>query len=169
MTYPKGPFSDCFCLTFLCVIFFSILGIIQIWRLWKLFNFQDHHRSCWSTPKILPLPWPWTSNFKRTPPLQMITNQLKENIIQGLLFYVIRSFLQVDFRFQYQLINLVWLSFDFFSFSWRLNICFFVFCDFIPLYVQLSQNITKCLLFISIHTFGTHFATSMFYFHNLKT
>ena len=27
--------------------------------------------------------------------------------------YVIRSFLQVDFRFQHQLINLVWLSVDF--------------------------------------------------------
>ena len=37
-----------------------------------------------------------------------------------------RSFLQVDFRFLYQLINLVWLSFDFFSFSWCLTICFFV-------------------------------------------
>ena len=35
---------------------------------------------------ILPPPWPWTSNFKRNPPLQMITNQLKENKIQGWLF-----------------------------------------------------------------------------------
>ena len=34
--------------------------------------------------------------------------------------------LQVDFRFLYQLINLVWLSFDFFSFSWSLTISFFV-------------------------------------------
>ena len=40
--------------------------------------------------------------------------------------YVIRSFLQVGFHFQYQLINLVWLSFDFFSFSWSLTIYFFV-------------------------------------------
>ena len=32
-------------------------------------------------------------------------------------FYVIRSFLQVDFCFRYQLINLVWFSFDFFSFT----------------------------------------------------
>ena len=31
--------------------------------------------------------------------------------------YVIRSFLQVGFRFQYQLVNPVWLSFHFFSFS----------------------------------------------------
>ena len=56
------------------------------------------------------------------PPLpQMTTNQLKENIIQGWLLHVIRSFLQVGFRFFfYQLINLVWLSFDFFSFNWSL-------------------------------------------------
>ena len=39
--------------------------------------------------------------------LQVITNPLKENIIQEWLLYVIRSFLQVDFHFQYQLINLV--------------------------------------------------------------
>ena len=42
---------------------------------------------------------------------------------------VIRSLLQVGFCFQYQLINFFWLSFDFFSFSWSLTICFFV-----PLY-----------------------------------
>ena len=46
------------------------------------------------------------------------TIQLKENIIQGWLLYVIRSFPQVVFRFQYQLINLVWLSIDLFLFSW---------------------------------------------------
>ena len=74
--------------------------------------------------KILSPPWPWTSNFKRIPPLQTITNQLRENIIQGRLLYVIGSFLQVGFRFQYQLINFAWLSFDFFSFSWSLTVCF---------------------------------------------
>ena len=51
-------------------------------------------------------------------PLQMATSQLKGNIIQVLLLYVIRSFLQFGFCFQYQLINLVWLSIDFFPFSW---------------------------------------------------
>ena len=81
-----------------------------------------------STPfsKILPpLPlWPWTSSFKQSLlplSLQMITNQLeglKENIIQGWLLYVIRSFLQVAFCLQYQLINYLWLSVDFFLFSW---------------------------------------------------
>ena len=49
--------------------------------------------------------------------LQMITYHLKRNKILGWL-YVIRSFLQFGFRFQYQLINLVWLSMDFVSFSW---------------------------------------------------
>ena len=35
--------------------------------------------------------------------------------------------------------------------------------------MQLSQNIPKCLLFIIIHIFGTHFAINLFYLHNLKT
>ena len=67
-------------------------------------------------------------------------NQLKENIIQGWLLYVIRSFLQVDFRFQYQLINLVWLSFDFFSFSWTSS-HYLLFRGFTLLCVQLSNII----------------------------
>ena len=35
--------------------------------------------------------------FQMIPPLQIIINQLKENIIQGWLLYVIRSFLQLAF------------------------------------------------------------------------
>ena len=31
------------------------------------------------------------------------------------------------------------------------------------------QNITKCLLFIIIHIFSTHFAMNLFYLHNLET
>ena len=57
------------------------------------------------------------SNEFPLPLLQMITNQLKGNVILGWLLYVITSFLQVGFRFQYQLNNLVWLSVDFFPFS----------------------------------------------------
>ena len=90
-------------------------------------NVQDPSPPFRATSKVIPPPWPWTSNFKRTPLLQMITNQLKENIIQGWVLYVIRSFLQVDFCSQYQLINLVWLSTDFFLFSWSqpcLQSCF---------------------------------------------
>ena len=103
------------------------LGMIHIWCPWKLSNFQD-------PPPTLSIYVQDSSTlltsdiqFQITrPPLQMITNQLKENVIQGWLIYVIKSFLQVGFHFQYQLINLVWLSFDFFSFSWSLTICFFV-------------------------------------------
>ena len=58
--------------------------------------------------------------------LQMITNQLKENIIQWWLLHVIRPFVQVGFCFQHQLINLAWLSIDLLSFTWSLTICFFV-------------------------------------------
>ena len=64
--------------------------------------------------------------FQTNPPLQIITNQLKENIIKWWLLYVLRSFLQVGFGFRYQIINFAWLSFDFFSLSWSLTICFFV-------------------------------------------
>ena len=39
---------------------------------------------------------------KKPLPLQIIAIQLKKNIIQGWLLYVIRSFLQAGFRFQYR-------------------------------------------------------------------
>ena len=51
--------------------------------------------------------------------------------------YVIKSFLKVNFRFQCQLINFVWLSFVFFSFSWSLTVS----RSFILLRVQLSKII----------------------------
>ena len=54
--------------------------MIQIWRPWKT------PTPCPSTSEILLHPRSWTSNFNQTPPLQMITNQLKENMTQGWLF-----------------------------------------------------------------------------------
>ena len=59
--------------------------MIHIWRPWKLSNFQDPHPYP-STSEIPLHPRSWTSNFKQTPPLQMITNELKKNMIQGWLF-----------------------------------------------------------------------------------
>ena len=44
------------------------------------------------------------------------------------------------------------------TFSWIILLC-----------VQLSKNITKCILFIIIHIFSTYFAINLFYLHNLKT
>ena len=87
--------------------------MIHIWRPWKLSKFQDpptplvHLRPTFFHPLDLGRP----ILNEHTPPIQVITNQLKENIIQEWLLYVIRSFLQVGFRFQYQSINLVWFSF----------------------------------------------------------
>ena len=94
---------------------------IKIVQFWKPHTPLVHLR-----PQFLHLFDLGRPNLNEPPPLEMITNQLKENIIQGLLLNVIRSFLRVGFRFQYQLINLVWLSYNFFSFSWSLIICFFV-------------------------------------------
>ena len=124
--------------------------------------------------------WVWTSNFKPTSPPtlspQMINNQLKENIIQGWLLHVIRSFLQVGFVFS---INSLILSvFPLTSFHLaKVNLVprailknqkpllrppltakrcagvrvelkprYLLFGDFIYLCVQLSKNITKCSL-----------------------
>ena len=77
----------------------------------RRYTYVIHGSPVLKTPHSHPLPpsWSWMSNV----------NQLKDNMIQGWLLYFIWSFLQVVFRFQYQLINFVWLSTDFFfSFSW---------------------------------------------------
>ena len=80
------------------------------------------HKSGWNRMKMKyrqhPLDLGHPISKEAPPPLQMITNQLKRNIILGWLLYVLRSFLQVGFRFHYQLINLAWLSIDLSSFSW---------------------------------------------------
>ena len=39
---------------------------------------------------------------------------------------------------------------------------------FYTLVSAVLKNITKCLLFIIIHIFSTHFAINLFYLHNLK-
>ena len=120
-----------------------ILGMIHIWHPWKLFHFQYPPPPCLATSKIFPPSWPWMPNFKQTAPsLQMIINDLKENIIQGWLLYVIRSFFWFGSSFQYQLINVVLLSFDFFSFSWSLIICFFVaLYSYVCRCPKISQNV----------------------------
>ena len=83
-----------------------ILGMKHIWRPWwnheNCLIFKTTHPPCPSTSKHLLLPWPWTSNFKRTHPhpsspnpphhpLLMITNQFKKKTIQGWLLHVTRS------------------------------------------------------------------------------
>ena len=53
-------------------------------------------------------------------PLLSLTDnqQIKRKDNPRMTLYVIKSFLQVGFRFQYQLITLVWLPIDFFWFRW---------------------------------------------------
>ena len=58
----------------------------------------------------------------------MITNQLKENIIQGWLLYVIRSFLQVAFVFSFNSLILSSFPLPFFHLA-ETSLCFLV-----PLY-----------------------------------
>ena len=140
--------------------------MMHIWHPRKLSNFQDPTPPLSIYVQSSSTPLTFDVQFQTNSPLHMIFNQLKEVIIQGLLLHVIRSFLQVGVRFQYQFINLARLSFDLFSFSWSLTICFFV-----ALYscVCSCPKVLKCPLFIIIHIFSTHFAMNLFYLHNLKT
>ena len=84
------------------------LGTIHTWHPCKLFNP--------ATSKILPSSWPCTPIFKQPPsPPSSNDNQSikrKHNTRMPIICYQV--FIQVGFCFQYQLINLVWLSTDFF-------------------------------------------------------
>ena len=71
----------------------------------KIGNFPSYVQNSF-TPLTLEVQFQTTGPL----PVQIITNQLKEKII--------RSFLQVDFCSQYQLINVVWFSIGFYPFSW---------------------------------------------------
>ena len=88
------------------------LGMIHIWRPWKLSNFQD--------PSHPLSKYVQNSSISNKPPsISLNDNQsIKKNIIQRWLLYVIRSFLPVGFCFHYHLIILVWFSIDFFPSSW---------------------------------------------------
>ena len=75
--------------------------MIHIWRPWKLSNFQDPPPLLSIYVQNSPTPLTLDAQFQVNLPLQMITNQLKGNIIQGWLLYDIMSFIQVGFHFQY--------------------------------------------------------------------
>ena len=92
--------------------------MIQIWRPWKLSSFQDPSTPLSSYVQNSPIPLSLDFQFLPLSPSPSDNQSIKKNIIQGWLLYVTRSFLQVGFCSQYQFINLVWLSIDFFPFSW---------------------------------------------------
>ena len=111
--------------------------------------------------------------------------------------YVIRSFLQVGFRFQHQLINLAWLSVDFlhlaeanlvpranlkkyksiFSFPIIAKIHAGVKVELKPhIYfsVALHSRVCRCPkmsrnVLLKKTFFSAHFPINLFYLHNLKT
>ena len=139
---------------------------------------------------ILPTPFPWTSNLKRNPLPPSPKYQLKENSLQRWLLYVIRPFLQVGFCFQYQLINLVWVSIDFFCFSWSKSCPQSNFKklknSFLPSsysekmgwgrsWAEASLSCVSVvqkyhdMFFLKKFFFSTHFAINLFHFHNFKT
>ena len=87
----QACFRDLFCFKQACFrgVFRTLLGMIHKWRPWKLSNFQDPHVHL--RPKFfhcLDLGCPVSNE---PPPFQMITNHLRENMIQGLLLYVINK------------------------------------------------------------------------------
>ena len=125
------------------------------------FIFKTPHPPCPSTSKILGPPWRWTSNFKQTSPssspLQMITNKLKENIIQGWLW---GSSLRSTFVFSISSLILPGFPLISFHLAEALLLAFFValYSAFFRKYHEMSF-IYKYL----------HFAINLFYFQNLKT
>ena len=149
----KNLFNSIWFRNMKCCLFFLQSYGVCLFLVLNCLIFKTPHPPCPSTFKILP-PLDLGRSILNEPPtplslsLQMITNEFKQNIIQRWLSYVIRYFLQVGFRFQYQLINRVWLSFDFFSFIWNLTVCFSV-----ALYscvwrcLKISQNIFYLYLF----------------------
>ena len=129
----------------------------------KIVQFSRPPTPCRSTSKILPFCWLSTSNFKQNPHLQMITNQLKENIIQGCLLYVSRSFLQFDFLNSLILLGFPLTSFHLAEasrsiFSWLYTLM----CEVLQKYHEMSFIYNYSHLSI-------HFAINLFYLHNLKT
>ena len=83
---------------------------------------------CPATSNILPTPWSWTSNstplildvqFQTNLPSPFENQSIKRKLNPTLTFLSYQVFTSGRLSFPYQLINLVWLSSDFFSFNWR--------------------------------------------------
>ena len=99
---------------------------------------------CPPTSNTLPPSWPLTSNFKRTPPplsFSLVPNDnqsIKRNHNPRMTFlcYQILSSGRLSFSVSIR------LSFDFFSFSWSLTICFLVdLCSCVRSCPKISRNV----------------------------
>ena len=120
--------------------------MIHIWRPWKWPNVKNPHPLVHLRPKFfrsLDLARPISNELPPSPNDNQSIKR-KHNPSMNIICYQV---LPLPSRR---------LFFDFFSLSWSLTICFILLC------VQLPQNITKCLSFIIIHIFSTHFAITWF-------
>ena len=124
----------------------SALDIIHTWHPWKLTKFQDRPPPCPSSSKILRPPWRWPFILSKFPPPSPNYNHSIKRKHNPRVNIRNRTFLQAGFHFQNQLINLVWLSFDFLSFSWSLTICYFV---------ALYSCVCSCKICSIIHIFSS--------------
>ena len=120
--------------------------MIHTWSPWKLSSFQDPPSPCPSSSKILQPPWPWPFFLSEVAPPSPNYNQFIKRKHNPRVNIRSKTFLQVGFHFQYQLINLLWISFDFLSFSWSFTICYFV---------ALYSCVCSCQICSIIHIFST--------------
>ena len=138
--------------------------MIHIWRPWKLSIFQDP-----PPPPLLSIyvqnsstPLTLDVQFQTNPHLQMITIQLKENIIQGWLFMLSGPSFRSPFVFSinsfilsgFPLTSFHLVDASLSAFSWLYTLV----CAVVSI---------KCLLSIINHIFSTYFAINLFFFHNV--
>ena len=141
------------------------LGMIHIWRPWKLSNFQDPPPPCPSGSKILPHPWFCTSNFRQPSPSPNDNQSIKRkhNPMMTIICYQVLPSFRSAFVFS---INPLILYYGFLLTSFHLaeaSLLYFLLRGFTLLCVLLSENLKKCLLFIIFR-----FANNLFYLHNLR-
>ena len=109
-----------------------------------------------SMSNILLPPWPWKSNFKQVPPptppnpyFSPNHNEFierKHNLRMTIICHQVLPSGRLSFSVSTD--YLLWLSFDFLSFSWSLTTSFFI-----AFYSCVSKTITECLKFI-VFTFS---------------
>ena len=151
-------------------VFRSFLGMIHIWRPWKISTFWD--------PPPLPLLFIYVQTYYTplTLDVQSQTNPLsspndnqsinrKHNLRMTIIFdHVLPSdWFSFSVSTHWSYLAFLWLLFI------KVKPHYLLFRDFILFCVQLLKNITKYILFIIIHIFSTHFAIRLLYLHNLKT
>ena len=129
--------------------------MIHKWRPWKCPIFKVPLSPCPSASKILAPPWLWGSNFKRTPPLQMMTNymlsspSLRSTFVFSINSLILSGFPLTSFHLAEDSLP---------AFSWLYTLV----CAVVQKYQEMP------FIYNYLH-FSTQFAINLFYLHNLKT